>query len=124
MNGGRNDRCIGREGSGNHYLLLQRKVTDCLLEIVSMSSATGEFIFNAIKKILDWYCLDSKKCVRFGCDDASVIVGQHNSVWSKIKEVNINILMKCIRHSLALCVQHGFKKLSSNLRYLLQEIPV
>ena len=71
-----------------------------------MSSATGELIFNAIKKTLDWYCLDLKKCVGFGCDGASVMVGQHLSVWSRIKEVNINpscILMKCIRHSLVLC---------------------
>ena len=57
----------------------QRKVTDCLLEIVSMSSATGELIFNAIKKTLDWYCLDLKKYVGFGCDGAIVMVGQHNS---------------------------------------------
>ena len=57
----------------------QRKVTDCLLEVVSMSSATGELIFNAIKKTLDWYCLDLKKYVGFGCDGASVMVGQHNS---------------------------------------------
>ena len=102
----------------------QRKEPDCLLEIVSMSSGTGDF--NAIKKTLKWYCLDSKKCIGFGCYGASVMVGKHNSVWSRIKEVNINpscILMKCIRHSLALCVQHGFKKLSSNLGYLLQEIP-
>ena len=99
----------------------QRKANDCLLEIISLSSATGELIFNAIKKTLDWYCLDLKKCVGFGCDDDSVMVGQHLSVWSRIKEVNVNpscILMKCIRHSLALCVQHGFKKLSSNLGYL------
>ena len=110
----------------------QRKEPDCLLEIVSMSSATGDF--NAIKKTLKWYCLDSKKCIGFGCYGASVMVGKHNSVWSRIKEVNVNpscILMKCIRHSLAnalhktshSCVQHGFKKLSSNLGYLLQEIP-
>ena len=102
----------------------QRKVTDCLLEIVSVSSATGELIFNAIKKTLDWYCLDLKKCVAFGCDGASVMVGQHSSVWSRIKDVNPScILMKCICHSLALCVQHGFYKLPSKLRYLLQEIP-
>ena len=84
----------------------QRKANDCLLEIISLSSATGELIFNAIKKTLDWYCLDLKKCVGFGCDDDSVMVGQHLSVWSRIKEVNVNpscILMKCIRHSLVLC---------------------
>lgn len=102
----------------------QCNVTDCLLEIVSMSSTTGELIFNAIKKTLDWYCLDLKKCVGFGCDGASVMVGQNNSVWSRIKEVNPScILMKCICHSMALCVQHSFNKLPSNLGYLLQEIP-
>ncbi|XP_046864677.1 SCAN domain-containing protein 3-like [Xenia sp. Carnegie-2017] len=102
----------------------QCKVTDCLLEIVPMSSATGELIFNATKKTLDWYCLDLKNCMGFGCDGASVMVGQHNSVWSRIKEINPScILMKCICHSLPLCVQHGFNKLPSNLSYLLEEIP-
>lgn len=89
-----------------------------------MSSATGETIFNAIKRTLDWYGLDMKKCIGFGCDGANVMIGQHNSVWSRLREVNPNcILMKCNCHSLTLCVQHGFNKLPSNLGYVLQEIP-
>ena len=110
MNGGRND-IYGISVAKDLAIIIRyfseklRKVTDCLLEIFSLSSATGELIFNAIKKTLDWYCLDLNKCVGFGCNGDSVMVGQHFSVWSRIKEVNINpscILMKCIHHSLVL----------------------
>lgn len=60
----------------------------------------------------------------FASDSASVMVSQHNSVWIHIKEVLRDcILMKCICHSLALCIQRAFVEFSPNLGYLLKEIP-
>lgn len=101
----------------------QCKVIDCLFEIVFVLFVIGELIFNVIQKILDWYCLDLKKCVVFGCDGVSVMVGQYSLVWFRIKDVNLScIFMKCICYLLVLCVQYGFYKLLSKLGYLLQEI--
>lgn len=52
------------------------------------------------------------------------MVGEHNSVWSRIKKESPNcVLNKCVCHSLALCVQKAFEVLPSNLGYLLIEIP-
>ena len=52
------------------------------------------------------------------------MVGEHNSVSSRIVAVAPNCLqVKCICHSLALCVQHSFDKLPSSLGFLLAEIP-
>ena len=50
--------------------------------------------------------------------------GNTNSVWARIKEESLNcVKVKCICHSLALCVQHAFDKLTANLGFLLSEIP-
>ena len=107
-----------------YFSVKHGKVMDSLLDIVTLSSASGESIFNSIKEVLNSYNLQFTTCVGFGCDGASTMIGQHNSVWSRIRETNPNcILMKCICHSLALCVQHGFDKLPSHMGYLLQEIP-
>jgi hypothetical protein len=100
------------------------KVTDALLELVSLSTATGESLFLAIRKALESFGLDLNKCVGFGCDGASVMIGHYNLVWSCIHEINPDcVLMKCICHSLTLCIQQCFDKLPSNLGYLMQEIP-
>ena len=45
-------------------------------------------------------------------------------VWSRIRSVAQNcIQVKCISHSLALCVKHALDKLPSRLGFLLSEIP-
>ena len=63
-------------------------------------------------------------CIGVACDRATVMVGENNSVWSRIKEDSPDcILNKCVCHSLALCVQTSFETLPSNLGYLLVEIP-
>ena len=52
------------------------------------------------------------------------MVGEHNSIWSRMKAVAPNcILLKCICHSSPLCVKYAFEKLPSSLDYLLVEIP-
>lgn len=58
------------------------------------------------------------------CDGAVVMVGEHNSVWLRIKKGSSNfVLNKCVCHSLALGVQKAFEVLPSNLGYLPAEIP-
>ena len=63
-------------------------------------------------------------CIGFGSDGASKMVGDHNSVWTRIKEESPNCqLNRCICHSLSLCIEKAFDKLPSNIGYLLCEIP-
>lgn len=52
------------------------------------------------------------------------MVGSKNSVWSRLKLAAPKcVLARCVCHSLALCAKHAFKKLPSNLEFMLQEIP-
>ena len=83
------------------------------VELVEIAHATGESMFNALNDI------------GFGSDGVSAMVGEWNSVWSGVREVSPHcVLIKCMQHSLTLCVQHVFTKMSSNLGFMLKKIPL
>lgn len=86
--------------------------------------ATGEVLFQIIKESLSDYGLSLSDSIGLGCDGAAVMVGENNSVWSRVKAEFPNcMLIKCVCHSLALCVQKSFETLPSSLGFLLTEIP-
>ena len=90
--------------------------------LVDVVEATGKAVFEALKLELE-----TVACVGFASDGASAMVGQlpYNSVWSRIRAVSPNcILMKFVCLPLALCAEHGFEKMPSNLGFLLKEIPM
>ena len=102
----------------------ERTVMTAFLELVEIVHATGESMFNALNDSLSKVGLDFKDCIGFGSDGVSAMVGEWNSVWSRVREVSPHcVLIKCICHSLALCVQHAFEKMPSNLGFMLKEIP-
>ena len=52
------------------------------------------------------------------------MVGNNNSVWTRVKEASPNcIQMRCVCHSLALCVQSAFDVLPASIGFMLAEIP-
>ena len=94
------------------------------LGLIPVTSTTGEDLFQAISKFMADRDIKLVNCIGFASDDASNMVGAHNSVWSRLKAAAPQcILSKCVCHSLALCAQHAFGKLPSNLEYMLHEIP-
>ena len=67
--------------------------------------------------------LNIESCFGVACDGASVTLGSHNSVWKRLRAVSPNcVLIKCICHSLDLCVQHAINELPTNIDFL-SEIP-
>ena len=88
--------------------------------------ATGESLFNAISTLAGDFGMLLSDCIGFpgASANASNMIGEHNSVWCRIRNISPKcVKLKCICHSLAFCVQKGIEKLSSNLRFLLTEIP-
>jgi len=66
---------------------------------------------------LHWVC--KGWCIKRG-----LVHGCNNSVWSRLKTVcPFCVQLKCICHSLALCIQYAVSKLPSNNGFLLSEIP-
>ena len=102
----------------------QERIITAYLGLVPVVQATGEALFNAMKTLTDEFELDLSNCIGFASDGASNMVGEHNSVWSHVKEKAPNCtLFRCICHSLALCVQKSFEVLPAQLGFLLSEIP-
>ena len=100
------------------------QVETCFLGLVPVIDAAGESLFNAISTLAGDFGMVLSDRIGFASDGASNMVGEHNSVWSRIRNVSPKcVKLKCICHSLALCVQKGFEKLPSNLGFLLTEIP-
>eukprot|EP00112_Aurelia_sp_Birch-Aquarium-sp1_P021948 Seg6031.2 transcript_id=Seg6031.2/GoldUCD/mRNA.D3Y31 product="SCAN domain-containing protein 3" pseudo=true protein_id=Seg6031.2/GoldUCD/D3Y31 len=107
-----------------YYSEKEKKIETAFVDLIQVVEARGEDLFVAMKNCIEGIGLKLEDCVGYGSDGASVMVGEHNSVWSRIVAVAPNCLqVKCICHSLALCVQHSFDKLPSSLGFLLAEIP-
>eukprot|EP00794_Sanderia_malayensis_P008711 gene8711-biopygen7029 len=102
----------------------QNKIMTSFVELVPVIEATGETLFQALSSCLVGIGLRIQDCIGYGCDGASVMVGEHNSVWSRLRDVAPNcIQVKCICHSLALCIKYAFETLPCSLGFLLSEIP-
>ena len=96
----------------------EERIKTSFLELIPITSATGEYIFSSLKSSLE------NAGLKLGSDGASAMVGQHSSVCSRIRNASPTcVLMRSICHSLALCIKHAFEKLPSNLGFLLSEIP-
>ena len=70
---------------------------------------TGEVIFQEMNKTLDKFHLDIKDIIGLSCEGTSSMVGEHNSVWSRLREENPStVLYRCICYSLALAIRYTF----------------
>ena len=107
-----------------YFTKKEQNITTSLLGLIPVTHATGEALFQATKDCLEASKLKLTDCVGFASDGASAMVGEHDSVWSRMKIAAPNcILMKCICHSLALCIKHAFEQMPSHLGFMLSEIP-
>lgn len=102
----------------------EKRIVTELVGLFPVSDATGEALFNVIKTAVTDLDLELGNCTGFASDGASVMTGVKNSVWTRIQQESPDcVQVKCICHSLALCVQHAFEKLPSSLGFLVSEIP-
>lgn len=92
--------------------------------LVPIVGGTGQEMFFALNSAIEKMGLKWSDCVGFGSDGASSMIGEHNSVWSRVREQAPNCqLNRCVCHSLALCIEKAFDKMPSNIGYLVHEIP-
>ena len=100
------------------------KIVTELGGLVTITGASGEELFEALNACVSKLGLQWSDCIGFGSDGASSMIGEHNSVWSRVRERSPHCqLNRCICHSLALCVEKAYEKLPSCLGHLLHEIP-
>lgn len=99
-------------------------IQSAYLGLIPVIETNADSLFSALEMALMNYDMHLENCIGFASDGASVMVGVNNSVWTRVKVKSPDcVQMKCICHSLALCIQHAFEKLPSNIGFLLKEIP-
>jgi len=103
------------------FLSAKRKeIVTGFIGLIPAQEATGEKIFNLIDEEIKRCGQSLVNCIGFATDGASNMVGCNDSVWSRLKAVSpFCVQLKCICHSLALCIQYAVSKLPSNIGFLL-----
>ena len=106
------------------FLSVRRKeIVTGFINLILVHEATGEKMFHLTDEEIKRCSQCLANCVGFATDGASNVVGCNNSVWSRLKALSpFCVQLKCIFHSLAMCVQYAVSKLPSNIVFLLSEI--
>ena len=98
------------------------RIVTTFLGLISLTSATADSVFKAIQDFLTSNCLCIKDCIGLATDGCNVMCGQNNSVITRFKNINPEIIhIKCICHSLQLCSSYALKTLPRNIEFMISE---
>lgn len=106
-----------------YYSNAHKKVVSTFLDLAELSECNADGIICAIKRTLDRFELSLSNLMGLGTDNASVMTGINNGVFTKLKqEVPHLVLVRCLCHSLQLAVSAAAKQfLPRNLEFLIKE---
>ena len=103
----------------------EKRIRTEYLDLIPVLETTGAALFAKVRQCLEENQLSIKDCIGFSSDGASNMVGNTNSLWSRLRGENPTMeLVPCSCHSLHLCIQKAFEKMPSALGFLLEEVPV
>ncbi|XP_034256308.1 protein FAM200B-like [Thrips palmi] len=92
------------------------RVTILELARLDSTNCSAEALWNAYDKVLEKHRIPHDNCIGLSCDGAAVMVGRHNSFWSRLKErCPWAILMPCTCHSAAKVSSIACSKLPSHV---------
>ncbi|XP_051798030.1 uncharacterized protein LOC127531856 [Acanthochromis polyacanthus] len=102
-----------------YFSVKRNKIVSTFLGMINLDGETAEAIASTLTSFLQSVGLDMKKCMGLGTDGCSVMVGKRNSVYTHLLQKNPNLqLLKCVCHSIQLCVSKAVETLPRNLEYL------
>nr|XP_023650930.1 uncharacterized protein LOC111835164 [Paramormyrops kingsleyae] len=102
-----------------YFSMTLNKIVSTFLGLINLEGETAEAIASTLTRFLQSIELDIKKCIGLGTDGCSVMVGKRNSVYTHLLQKNPNLqLLKCVCHSIQLCVSKAVETLPRNLEYL------
>ncbi|KAK3910547.1 LOW QUALITY PROTEIN: SCAN domain-containing protein 3, partial [Frankliniella fusca] len=96
-----------------------------LLELIELdpTDCSAANIFGKFRETLEGYNIPLTNIVGLACDNAPVMVGVHNSFFSRLKEIcPWLILLNCICHSAAIAASHACKKLPAKVEALIRRV--
>jgi len=98
---------------------LDKKVKTQLLELIALdaTNCSAIKIFKSFKKLLEDKKIPITNIIGMASDNASVMIGSHNSFASHLKlQVSGLILLKCICHSFAIVASKACEKLLKHVK--------
>lgn len=100
------------------------RIQDRFLTLIPLKDARAENLYMTITKFFETKNVPYKQnLVGFASDGASVMVGKHNSVVSRIKsDIPHIFIMKCISHSFHLCASNACQVLPRGIEDLVRDI--
>lgn len=99
------------------------KIFDSSNPDLANEGATGKNLFNALIKSFEKEDIPVTNLIGFAADGCSVMMGENNSVSSRLKEYCPGvIIMKCVCHSAHLCASSACKELPRRCEDLAREI--
>ncbi|CAK1583027.1 unnamed protein product [Parnassius mnemosyne] len=99
------------------------KIFDLSNPDLNNEGATGKNLFNALIKSFEQENVPLTNLIGFAADGCSVMMGENNSVSSRLKEHCRGIvIMKCVCHSAHLCASSACKELPRRCEDLAREI--
>jgi len=100
-----------------------QKILVCFLGLIKIEKASAECLYVKLKEFLKNLDLNVSNIIGIGTDGVNNICGQHNSLYTRLKEDNPNIqLIRCICHSLNNASCKAAEVLPSNLDFHCREI--
>nr|CAI5841217.1 unnamed protein product [Callosobruchus analis] len=99
-------------------------IKDYFLALIPVQDTTGAALFEHIIDFFNNYKVPYKEnCIGFASDGANNMMGQHNSLVSRLKEAIPNIfIIKCICHSFHLSASYACEKLPQEVEQLCRDI--
>lgn len=109
-----------------HYSSTIREMADDCVALIALENTTSAAIFKAVSECLSDMGLSWSDCTSYASDGANNVAGRNNGVYAKVNAENNHIIqVKCMAHSLALCVKYSFEKnIPDEVDYLLTKIPL
>ena len=95
------------------------RVTTAFLDFAVAIQATARDTFEALNDKMKIYDVNWQNCLAFSSDNASVMLGKHNSVFQRIAEIKPDVYpVGCACHLAHLCAKKAAKELSMDVEQL------
>nr|XP_015839954.1 PREDICTED: uncharacterized protein LOC107398907 isoform X1 [Tribolium castaneum] len=100
-----------------------KAVKDHFVELVEVEDSSANSLFICIKNLLDKNNVPYENIVGFGSDNASVMMGEFNSLEQKLREICPGLVAQgCASHTLHLIASHAAKKLPSVVEQFVRDV--
>jgi hypothetical protein len=87
-----------------------------------LAASDSQSIADEILRCLKEDKLEVSRLVGIGTDNASVMTGSNNSVFTKLRELQPSLLLvRCVCHSLALAASNAVECLPRNLDFMIEQ---